>query len=109
MHSSRRQRYREVVDDISETLIGISLEPHLMPAAATLTPTEINNNSNNDIDVDIDVDIDADMLAVHSSASTPSLRSKDGTLPPLARMDNGGNVRVVVRVRAFLPRGGFDC
>ncbi|OAA60439.1 kinesin family protein [Niveomyces insectorum RCEF 264] len=42
--------------------------------------------------------------AVHSSASTPSLRSRDGTVPPHARMDPGGNVRVVVRVRAFLPR-----
>lgn len=42
---------------------------------------------------------------VRSSASTPSLRSKDGTLPQHLRMDNGGNVRVVVRVRAFLPRG----
>lgn len=81
MHLSRRQRYREVVDDISETLIGICFEPRLMPAAAT------------------------DPRFVRSSASTPSLRSRDGTLPPHARMDNGGNVRVVVRVRAFLPRG----
>ncbi|KAL1842706.1 hypothetical protein VTJ49DRAFT_4485 [Mycothermus thermophilus] len=39
-----------------------------------------------------------------SSASTPSLRSRDGTVPPHARADPGGNVRVVVRVRAFLPR-----
>lgn len=38
------------------------------------------------------------------SASTPSLRSRDGTVPPHARMDPGGNVKVVVRVRAFLPR-----
>ncbi|KAJ4145560.1 hypothetical protein LMH87_004408 [Akanthomyces muscarius] len=41
---------------------------------------------------------------VRSTASTPSLRSRDGTLPMLARMDGGGNVRVVVRVRAFLKR-----
>ncbi|KAJ4389601.1 hypothetical protein N0V93_007072 [Gnomoniopsis smithogilvyi] len=88
MHLSRRQRYREVRDDISETLIGISFEPRLMPAAAT------------------------DPRSVRSSASTPSLRSRDGTLPPHARMDNGGNVRVVVRVRAFLPREierGAEC
>ncbi|POR35248.1 Kinesin-like protein [Tolypocladium paradoxum] len=39
-----------------------------------------------------------------SSASTPSLRSRDGAVPMLARMDGGGNVRVVVRVRAFLQR-----
>lgn len=82
MHSSRRLRYREVVDDISETLLGISLEPRLMPSPA----------------------IDPRIVA-HSSASTPSLRSRDGTVPLHARADNGGNVRVVVRVRAFLPRG----
>ncbi|KAJ4167781.1 hypothetical protein NW754_011598 [Fusarium falciforme] len=41
---------------------------------------------------------------VHSSASTPSLRSRDGAMPMLARMDGGGNVKVVVRVRAFLKR-----
>ncbi|KAL8698638.1 MAG: hypothetical protein Q9201_006461 [Fulgogasparrea decipioides] len=42
-----------------------------------------------------------------SSASTPSLRSKESEVVPLGRMtaDNGGgNVRVVVRVRGFLPR-----
>lgn len=81
MHSSRRQRYREVVDDISETLLGISFEPRLMPSPAI------------------------DPRTIRSSASTPSLRSRDGTVPLHARMDNGGNVRVVVRVRAFLPRG----
>ncbi|KAG8421780.1 hypothetical protein J3458_003626 [Metarhizium acridum] len=41
---------------------------------------------------------------VRSSASTPSLRSRDGSVPLLSRMDGGGNVRVVVRVRAFLKR-----
>lgn len=54
----------------------------------------------------------ADLRVVRSSASTPSLRSRDGTIPFHARMDNGGNVRVVVRVRAFLPREvdrGAEC
>ncbi|KAK7427942.1 hypothetical protein QQZ08_005555 [Neonectria magnoliae] len=46
----------------------------------------------------------AEYRVVHSSASTPSLRSRDGTLPMHARMDGGGNVKVVVRVRAFLKR-----
>ncbi|KAH8664068.1 kinesin motor domain-containing protein [Xylariales sp. PMI_506] len=49
---------------------------------------------------------------VQSSASTPSLRSRDGTLPPHMKLDSGGNVRVVVRVRAFLPRElerGAEC
>ncbi|KAL8710060.1 MAG: hypothetical protein Q9220_005331 [cf. Caloplaca sp. 1 TL-2023] len=42
-----------------------------------------------------------------SSASTPSLRSRESEVVPMGRMtpDNGGgNVRVVVRVRGFLPR-----
>ncbi|KAI1661152.1 kinesin-domain-containing protein [Daldinia decipiens] len=52
------------------------------------------------------------MRTMHSSASTPSLRARDGILPPQMRMDAGGNVRVVVRVRAFLPREierGAEC
>ncbi|KAI0135763.1 P-loop containing nucleoside triphosphate hydrolase protein [Daldinia grandis] len=52
------------------------------------------------------------MRAMHSSASTPSLRARDGILPPQMRMDAGGNVRVVVRVRGFLPREierGAEC
>lgn len=43
-----------------------------------------------------------------SSASTPSLRSRDvdvTTMPAMSRMDRGGNVKVVVRLRAFLERG----
>lgn len=45
-------------------------------------------------------------LVAASSASTPSLRSRDGTLPQHMKVvDGGGNVKVVVRVRAFLPRG----
>lgn len=82
MHLPRKLRYREVAGDVIETLLGMSLEPRLMPAAA----------------------VDG-RRTVRSSASTPSLRSRDGTVPPHARTDPGGNVRVVVRVRAFLPRG----
>ncbi|CAJ0554192.1 Ff.00g127040.m01.CDS01 [Fusarium sp. VM40] len=41
---------------------------------------------------------------VHSSASTPSLRSRDAASSMPARLDGGGNVKVVVRVRAFLKR-----
>ena len=73
-----QQRTIDVIDHIYETLSGM-LEPCLIPSP--------------------------DMRAIRSSASTPSLRSRDGTLPPHMRMDPGGNVRVVVRVRAFLPRG----
>lgn len=46
-----------------------------------------------------------------SSASSPSLRSRESVVVSVGRHDGvssptpGGNVRVVVRVRKFLPRG----
>lgn len=43
-----------------------------------------------------------------TSASSPSLRSRDPVIIPMTpppNMDAGGNVKVVVRVRGFLPRG----
>lgn len=44
-----------------------------------------------------------------SSASTPSLRSRESEVVTMGRSgtpgNEGGNVRVVVRVRGFLPRG----
>lgn len=78
------QRSRDIINDINETLIGICLDPRLMPNVAA---NELVQRT------------------VRSSASTPSLRARDGSIPMHGRMDPGGNVRVVVRVRAFLPRG----
>ncbi|KAL8822430.1 MAG: hypothetical protein Q9191_006836, partial [Dirinaria sp. TL-2023a] len=46
-----------------------------------------------------------------SSASSPSLRSRESELVPMGRStpeNSGGNVRVVVRVRGFLPREPFE-
>ncbi|KAL6721600.1 hypothetical protein ACLMJK_000704 [Lecanora helva] len=57
----------------------------------------------------------ADVRQLKSSASTPSLRSRESELVPMARAtpdSGGGNVRVVVRVRGFLPREverGAEC
>ncbi|KAH9216920.1 kinesin motor domain-containing protein [Leptodontidium sp. 2 PMI_412] len=51
------------------------------------------------------------MRSVRSSASTPSLRSRASDMT-MGRDAPGGNVRVVVRVRAFLPREverGAEC
>jgi hypothetical protein len=48
--------------------------------------------------------------AIPSSASSPSLRSKEMVVVPMnspAPMNPGGNVKVVVRVRGFLQRGNF--
>jgi hypothetical protein len=77
MYAILQQRLYEIILDINETLVDMALDPRLMPGVA------------------------AEMRSVRSSASTPSLRSRDGSI-----MDApGGNVRVVVRVRGFLPRG----
>lgn len=76
-----RQRLHDSIHEVNETLVMMALDARLMPA---ITP---------------------EGRTVRSSASTPSLRSRDGTIPMHARMDAGGNVKVVVRVRAFLRRG----
>jgi hypothetical protein len=82
MYVNLRQRYKEIIQDISDTFLDMALDPRLMPGVA------------------------AEMRSVRSSASTPSLRSREGSITPIGRMDaSGGNVRVVVRVRGFLPRG----
>lgn len=53
------------------------------------------------------------IASMKSSASTPSLRSREGVIVPTSRPETpvnstpGGNVKVVVRVRKFLPRGKF--
>lgn len=82
MYLTLQQRFHETLLDASDSLLGMALDPRLMPGVA------------------------AEMRSVRSSASTPSLRSREGSVTPVARMDApGGNVKVVVRVRAFLPRG----
>jgi hypothetical protein len=82
MYLNLQQRFCESILDINYTLIGMALDPRLMPGVA------------------------AEMRSVRSSASTPSLRSREGSVTPIGRMEGpGGNVRVVVRVRGFLPRG----
>ncbi|KAI9678605.1 MAG: Kinesin [Caeruleum heppii] len=61
------------------------------------------------------VGVASDLHQLKSSASTPSLRSRDSVLMPVSRPstpNGGGNVRVVVRVRGFLPREterGAEC
>jgi len=88
MYSLLQHRFCETIFDINETLIGIALEPRLMPGMAADTRSL------------------ASIASLSSSASTPSLRSRDGSVTPIGhKPDPGGNVRVVVRVRGFLPRG----
>ncbi|KAK0638683.1 kinesin motor domain-containing protein [Cercophora newfieldiana] len=89
-------RRSSIIADVEEALRELTLDPRLFPtqrtprySASSSFAAHLPNSK---------------MQTIRSSASTPSLRSRDGVIPPHARMDPGGNVRVVVRVRAFLPR-----
>lgn len=84
MYVSLRLRYNQIIHNITSHLVDMALDPRAYPGIA------------------------AEVRQLKSSASTPSLRSRESELVPMGRTtpDNGGgNVRVVVRVRGFLPRG----
>ncbi|KAK2861138.1 hypothetical protein FQN49_004504 [Arthroderma sp. PD_2] len=58
----------------------------------------------------------ASSAILRSTASTPSFRSRESVMAPVSKtevpINSGGNVKVVVRVRAFLPREisrGTEC
>lgn len=84
MYVQHRLRLESVTLQIRELLVNMALDPRGFPG---VTPGV--------------------RQALKSSASTPSLRSRDSELVVPMPPDNGGNVRVVVRVRGFLPRGEF--
>ncbi|EGO61212.1 hypothetical protein NEUTE1DRAFT_127890 [Neurospora tetrasperma FGSC 2508] len=81
MFNLLRLRFRNTIVDIEDTLYDISLDPRLMP------------NS-----------LDVHQRQTRSNVSTPTLRPRDDTASSFVPKDPGANVRVVVRVRAFLPR-----
>ena len=84
MFTHERLRYKELVDEITTTLTAMALDGRAFPGIA------------------------AEARQLKSSASSPSLRSRESAVIPMGRSTpdmGGGNVRVVVRVRGFLPRG----
>ncbi|KAJ1329526.1 kinesin family member 1 [Microdochium nivale] len=115
-----QRRFRHFTADICTALLGLTLSTpfqHLqhrpglfaVPFTEAIRPLLLPNTTVGPRPSPptsfIDTASQAEMQALmRSSASTPSLRSRDGTLPQHLRVDNGGNVKVVVRVRAFLPR-----
>ncbi|KAI6766288.1 hypothetical protein HG530_007358 [Fusarium avenaceum] len=74
-----RQRLHDSIDEVNSTLITMALDSRLMPSAASSSSSFYEGR-------------------VHSSASTPSLRSRDAASSMPARLDGGGNVKVVVRL-----------
>ena len=84
MYVPQRLRFKDLLDTVAVTLRVMALDPRAFPGVVT------------------------EVRQLKSSASTPSLRSRESEIVPMGRgtPDNGGgNVRVVVRVRGFLPRG----
>lgn len=84
MYALQRIRYRSIVREVQSLLQDMALDPRGFPGIAN------------------------EVRPLKSSASSPSLRSRESELVPMGTTtpDNGGgNVRVVVRVRGFLPRG----
>lgn len=87
MHHHRRQRSKQLVHDVQTRLGDMALDPRLgrgLPHKAH---------------------------SFESTASAPSLRAPDpGPLPvegAAGADQDGGNVKVVVRVRAFVKRGVY--
>ena len=84
MYALQRLRYRLLLCDIEYRLQDMAIDPRGFPGVAN------------------------EVRSLKSSASTPSLRSRESELVPMStptQDGGGGNVRVVVRVRGFLPRG----
>lgn len=86
MYAFERLRFRKTVQDIKIQLRDMALDAKAFPGVVS-------------------------EVRLKSSASTPSLRSSVAEVVPMGRstpVSEGGNVRVVVRVRGFLPRGKYD-
>ena len=83
MYAASRLRYKEVVESIQRLLRDMAIDARAFPGVVQ-------------------------EIRVQSSASAPSLRSRESQVVPMisnAPENGGANVRVVVRVRGFLPRG----
>ncbi|KAI5917549.1 hypothetical protein F4810DRAFT_716334 [Camillea tinctor] len=95
-----QQRYRDIVHQFCDTLEATGMT---ITMSATLDPRHHHYHHHHHHLPSGSYSASPDMRnsPVRSNASTPSLRA----MPSHMRMDTGGgNVKVVVRVRAFLPR-----
>lgn len=84
MHLLRRQRSKEVIENVEYLLEAMAFDNRLLGG------------------------LSLGMRPFESTASAPSLRASEHT-PQKETMagDVGGNVKVVVRVRQFIPRGNY--
>jgi hypothetical protein len=78
MHTLRRQRSQEVVRNVAHLLEAMAFDPRLVGG----------------------------LRSFESMASAPSLRASESAYrDSMGGGDDAGNVKVVVRVRQFIPRG----
>ena len=84
MYATALKRHRSIVEEVQLQLKGMALDPRGFPGGGSPD------------------------VAYRSTASAPSLRARESEVIAMGRNTPehaGGNVRVVVRVRGFLPRG----
>lgn len=96
MFVSLQLRRRLIFRNIASLLQAMAFDPRLYPSTHVVSPSDASSR-----------------LHIPSSASTPSLRSRESVVSPFPRTmsdtaNPGGNVKVVVRVRSFLPRGSVE-
>lgn len=102
-----RDRSRDMaLDPRFYQLIGQSSGPGSISSATSSESSAMTGITTPSI-----VSTSASAATLRSTASSPSLRAREGVSVTPGRQDGlaspspGGNVRVVVRVRKFLPRG----
>lgn len=90
MFTNTRLRYTDLISNIEGLLLDMALDARVYSAISSSQSSTTPGLS---------------------EASSPSLRSRESVIVPMGRTGTpdggagGGNVRVVVRVRGFLPRG----
>jgi len=115
------ERRREAVDACVQLLRDrcreMALDPRFFNHIDQAGPASISSASSSELSALTGItspsilSTSASAATLRSTASSPSLRAREGIPAHIARQDGvaspspGGNVRVVVRVRKFLPRG----
>ncbi|EEH15777.2 hypothetical protein PABG_05864 [Paracoccidioides brasiliensis Pb03] len=120
--SQQLQQYRQTQQQASgasiiSALVGAMMIPQASPAP--VLPISVSSSAATNIGPNGGPAPVASVAMIQSAASSPSLRARENVVVPVSRTGTpvsggarGGNVKVVVRVRGFLPREikrGAEC
>lgn len=112
----RREAVTACVQLLSDSSRDMALDPRFYHHIGHPGPGSISSAASSDISAATGItspsiiSTSASAATLRSTASSPSFRAREGfaisrTRDGMASPTPGGNVRVVVRVRKFLPRG----